>query len=151
MQSKPASYGPLALRIGIGVVYFVHGIGKLFAIGPAAVGVTGFTGFLGSLGVPAPALFAWIVTLVEVVGGLAILLGVLTRYAAALVAVDALVATLIYHAPNGFVVTQNGFEFTLVNFFAALALVATGAGAYSLERAIRGEEWVPKQFSGLAD
>lgn len=146
MNSRSASYGPLAIRIGIGVVYFVHGIGKLAAVGPAAAGIGGTTGFFASLGIPAPGLFAWVVALVETFGGLAILLGVLTRYAAALVAIDALVATVIYHAPNGFVVTGNGLEFTLVNFFAALALVFLGAGAFSLERALRGEEWVPGQL-----
>ena len=146
MSTNTAGYGPLALRIGIGVVYFVHGLGKIASVGPAAVGVAGFAGFLGSLGVPAPGVFAWVVTLVEVFGGLAILLGVLTRYAAFLVALDALVATVIYHAPNGFVVTSNGIEFTLVNFFAAIALVFLGAGALSLERAVRGEEWVPKRL-----
>lgn len=135
------------LRIGLGVVYLVHGVGKLFDVGPAATGgVAGFASFLDGMGIPAAVFFAWVVALVETLGGVALLLGVLTRYAAALVAIDALVATLIYHAPNGFVVTGNGIEFTLVNFFAALALVLLGAGALSLEVSLRGEEYVPARL-----
>lgn len=135
------------LRIGLGVVYLVHGVGKLFDVGPAATGgVVGFAGFLDGMGIPAAVFFAWVVALVETLGGVALLLGVLTRYAAALVAIDALVATLIYHAPNGFVVTGNGIEFTLVNFFAALALVLLGAGALSLEVSLRGEEYLPARL-----
>ena len=146
MVTRTSEYGPLMLRIGLGVVYLVHGAGKLFEVGPAAFPVDAFAGVLGGLGVPLPVIFAWIVALVETLGGLALLLGVLTRYAAALIAIDALVATLIFHLPNGFVVANNGFEFTLVNFFAAVALVFLGAGALSLEVSYLGDEWVPEQL-----
>lgn len=146
MRYRTAEYGPVMIRIGLGIVYFVHGLGKLLGVGPTAVGVGGFSGFLGQLGVPAPVVFAWVVALVETVGGLALLLGILTRFAAALIAVDALVATLLVHLPAGFVATEGGYEFTFVLLLAALSLVLTGPGALSLERTIRGEEYLPKQL-----
>lgn len=152
MTSVGTRYNPVALRLGFGVVLFVHGIGR-FNVGPFAseAGVTGFSGFLGGqLGVPAPLAFAWIVTVVEVVGGLLILLGLFTRYAAALAAIDMFVAMAIFHLPRGFSAYANaGYEFTLVLTLVGLALVLSGPGALSLERAVFGRELLPQRVGDL--
>lgn len=136
----------LLTRVALGVVILVHGIGKLFGVGPAATGpgIPGFEGFLTSLGVPSPLLFAWIVALVETLGGLFILFGLLTRVAAALVAVDMAVAAYLVHLPNGFVATDGGYELVFVLFVLAVSLVISGdGGRLSLERAVFGRELVP--------
>ena len=121
-------YGPLPLRAGIFLVLIVHAGGRLTGMGPAAGTVSGFAAFLGSEGVPLPTIAAWTVTLVEILGGLAVLLGVWTRVAALLVAIDMTVATLLVHAENGFLAGRGGMELTLLMTLAALSLVASGAG-----------------------
>lgn len=103
-NSKSIAYGPVIVRIALAIPLVVSGAGKLLGIGPKASGIAGFAGTLASLGVPVPELFAWIVGAVEFGGGLLILLGLFTRYAAALAAVNMAVATVLVHAPNGFVV-----------------------------------------------
>ena len=73
-----AGLAPLALRLGVGLVFIVHGWQKLTG-GPASP--DGFAGMLTGLGVPAPGLFAWLVTAAELGGGILILVGLLTRLA----------------------------------------------------------------------
>ena len=65
---------PLALRLGLGVVFVDHGLSKLNG-GPAE----GFGGMLTGLGVAAPEFVAWLVTIAELVGGVMLLAGVATR------------------------------------------------------------------------
>src|SRR3954452_892823 len=72
-------WGLTVLRIVVGIVFLVHGGQKLFLMG-----FGGVASFLGSLGVPAPGVFAVIVTLAELLGGLALILGLFTRIAAVL-------------------------------------------------------------------
>ena len=123
-----ASWSTLFLRLGVGVVFLVHGVGKLLNVGPAALGVSNFAGYLSSLGVPAAMFFAWVVTLVETLGGAALLLGVVTRYAALLLAVDMLVALLLVHLQKGFSVAQGGYEFVLLLLLGGVSLLLSGAG-----------------------
>jgi len=129
-----AEYNTLLLRLALGIVMVVHGAQKVG-------NVAGFAnGLLEPMGVPAPMLFAWIVTVVELVGGLLILAGVLTRYAALAVAIDMAVATVLVHLPNGFSVGDGGYEFTLTLFLVAIALALQGAGPLSVERQVFGSE-----------
>lgn len=136
-------WSPLFIRFALGSVFLVSGVGKLFAIGPKATGIPGFAEFLGSLGVPLPTLFALLVGIVELVGGLLLLVGLFTRYAAVLVAIDMLVATWLVHLPNGFAVGNGGYEYTLVLLFASVALVFSGPGRLAIEHVIFDRELLP--------
>ena len=78
MFRTSTQWAPLPLRIMLGAGFFHHGWPKLFS----SEGHQGFVGMLGSLGVPAPGITAWLVALAEIVGGLALLLGWQTRFAA---------------------------------------------------------------------
>jgi putative oxidoreductase len=128
-----AEYNTLFLRLALGIVMVYHGLDKVGGVG-------GFAGQLDSMGIPVAIVFAWIVTIVELVGGLAILAGVLTRYAAVLFAVDMAVATVLVHLPNGFSAYDGGYELTLVLFLVSIALALQGAGPLSLERELLGSE-----------
>ena len=88
-------WGITLLRIVVGIVFVMHGQQKLFEMGVGGVG-----GFFASLGVPAPQLLAVVVSLLETVGGLALILGVLTRLFGLLLAGDMLVALLLVHRPE---------------------------------------------------
>ncbi len=119
----------LVLRIVAGIIFIVHGAGKLFGVGPAAVGMTGFTGFLTMLSIPAPVVAAWVVALVEFVGGIAVLLGVWTRPFAVLLAINMAVAFVV---ASKFRLPKGDLELALFGIAATLALA--GSGAYALMR-----------------
>ena len=87
------------------------------------------------MGVPAPGVLGPFVALVEFFGGVALLIGLLTRLAALGLAVNMLVAMLLVHAKSGFF-NPGGIEFPLSLFAAALLLVFTGAGNYSSDKAV---------------
>src|SRR3989338_2622047 len=58
---KSSDYGLVSLRIGLGVVFLLHGIGKLLAVGPFAAGISGTAGFFTNVGIPAAMLVAFLV------------------------------------------------------------------------------------------
>ncbi|SIR94767.1 putative oxidoreductase [Haladaptatus litoreus] len=126
------SIGTLLIRLAVGSIMIVHGTGKLFSIGPAAMSMPQFTGFLASLGVPAPSIAAWIVALIELVGGLCILVGFLTRFAAFAIAINMFAATLLVHLPEGF----SDSELTIALCLVSLALVSFGAGKLSIDESV---------------
>ena len=126
-SSRVQAWGVTILRVVVGVVFLVHGAQKLFVIG-----IPGVASFLGSLGVPVPMLSALVVSCVELVGGLVLVLGLFTRWAAIPLAVDMAVALLTVHLRGGFYVPK-GFEFVLTLLGASLALACLGSGALSLD------------------
>jgi len=123
----PKGLGMTLLRVVVGIVFVMHGGQKLFFIGFRNV-----AGFMGSLGIPLPWLAAVVVTLVEFLGGLALILGYFARTAAALLAIVMLVAVLAVHLKHGFF-APAGFEFPLTLLAANLALLLSGPGALSLD------------------
>jgi len=123
------NWGLLVLRVIVGLVFAVHGAQKLLLFG-----INGTAGFLGSLGIPLPEVAAIVVILVELVGGLALLIGLGTRYVAALLAVNMAVALLTVHLPNGFFVDGGGFEFVLVLLAATIFFALHGGGSLAVDR-----------------
>src|SRR5438874_12868963 len=97
-------WGLTVLRVIVGIVFLVHGAQKLFVFG-----FHGVAGMLGGLGIPVPAVSAVILMLVEFLGGIALILGIVTRWSAALIACDMMVAVLVVHLRDGFC-NHNGFE-----------------------------------------
>jgi putative oxidoreductase len=122
------SCGLTILRVTVGIVFLVHGYQKLFTFG-----FHGVAGMFGHMGIPLPAFFAVVVTLVEFVGGLLLILGVATRIAAAFIAMDMLGVILFVHAKHGFF-SPAGVEFPLTLLAAAVCLTLAGGGALSLKR-----------------
>jgi len=127
MNSRPAS-GLAVLRVVLGIIFFVHGWQKLFGFG-----FHGVAGFFASAGVPVPAISSVIVTLVEFFGGLALLIGLFTRWAAILIAIDMLGAILIVHLKNGFFNQKTGIEFPLILLAASICLALVGGGSPSVD------------------
>jgi putative oxidoreductase len=128
------SWGITILRVVVGIVYLAHGWQKLFGMG-----FHGVAGFFGGAGIPLPFVSAVIVTLVEFLGGIALIIGLLTRWAAALNGFDMIVAILVVHLKNGFL-KPGGFEHPLTLLAACLALVWLGPGAASVDGALAKRE-----------
>lgn len=146
--STGAQWTPVVLRLALGIVLLVSGIGKVFAVGPKASGIGNFAGTLASLGVPMSTVVAWLVALGEVGCGVLLLLGLFTRYAAAVSAVITFAAMTLVHLPNGFAASDGGIEYTMVLVLMSIALVLSGPGALSVERTVLGDElFVPTETS----
>jgi putative oxidoreductase len=125
-------YGLLPIRIMAGVTFIAHGLPKFF-------GVSQGYGFFQSVNLP-PELFVPI-ALLEVIGGLAILLGILTRIASALLIIEMFGAILAVKLSKGFI---GGYEFELLLISICLALVIMGPGKISIENSILRREIFPK-------
>ena len=116
------------MRVVLGVVFFAHGAQKLLVFGIAGVGAN-----FAHMGFPLPGVAAAVVTLLEFLGGLALIVGLLTRWTAALLAMEMAVAVLKVHLPGGFFLPR-GFEFAFTLCCLSLALMLTGPGKASLDR-----------------
>jgi len=128
--SKWAGAGPLVLRVAVGLVFAMHGWQKLNELG-----VAGTAGFLASLQFPMPEVFAVILIALELVGGIALILGFLSHWVAKALALVALVALLTVHASKGFFMATGGYEFILLILAGCIALIFTGPGMWSLDKA----------------
>jgi putative oxidoreductase len=117
----------LPLRIVVGLVFLMHGGQKLFVFGPA-----GTADIMGKLGLPLPFMCAAIVITVELLGGLAILLGAFARLAGALLALEMVVAILVARLAGGFF-APYGYEFEFTLLGACLTFALSGPGRVSLE------------------
>lgn len=131
-RTSPASAATAVaiVRIVTGVVFLLHGYQKVFVYGPAGVAQS----FAG-MHVPLPDVTSLLIAAIELLGGIALILGVGTRIAAALLACDMLGAILFVHAGNGFFL-PTGFEFALTLLAASIALVVAGSGSASIDQAL---------------
>jgi len=128
------------IRIVLGVVFFAHGAQKM-------LGWFGGYGYRGTMGfftqtLHIPAVLAFLAIAAEFFGGLALLVGLLSRVAALGIITNMIVATVMVHAHVGFFMNWSdaqkgeGFEYHLLAIALALVTALRGAGALSLDRAI---------------
>ncbi len=117
----------VVLRSVVGATFFAHGAQKLFQFGLPGV-IDGFT----KSGIPFPDVVGPLVTYLELAGGVALIVGILTRLVAFGLACDMIGAIMFVHMTNGFFL-PNGVEFALVMFAACFALILVGAGGISFD------------------
>jgi putative oxidoreductase len=134
--------GLLMLRVVTGLVFFMHGYQKLVDFG-----ISNTQSAFDGMGARLPDLTAVIVTFVEIIGGAALVMGALTRVFAILLVIDMAAAFFIVHAGNGFFVTEGGYELVTILGAAALSLVLTGPGAFSVDAVLRIPALGPTTFS----
>lgn len=127
--------GLLIIRVVIGLTMAGHGAQKIFGWWGGA-GMKGWTAGMTRMRIRPPVVWAWMSALAEGVGGVLLVLGLLTPLACAAVAASMLVAMALVHWPKGFWNSKGGFEFNLSILAAAAGLAFTGAGAISLDAAL---------------
>ncbi len=128
-STKPsaADYGALLLRVSLGIMYLAHGV----VLKWWTFTLPGTAQFFASLGLP-PAL-AYVVFAAETVGGVALLLGIQTRWVA-LALTPILLGALWVHAGNGWVfnAANGGWEYPLYLIVLSFAQALLGDGAFAL-------------------
>jgi putative oxidoreductase len=129
---QPITY--TLVRVAIGLIIFVHGWGKV--MGPGAAGVTKY--FAG-LGLPAPGALAYWAIFIETVGALCVAAGLLTRFFAAALAIEMLIAMFAVHWAKGFGIGQGGYEYVLLLGIVLFAIAIRGGGPYSVDAKIGKE------------
>lgn len=122
----------LHARIGLGIVFIAHGWQKVVTNGLDAT-KAGFT----QMGVPAPALSAYYAGFVELIGGAALILGVLTSIASLLLLADMIGAFFTVHLDKGVFVSDGGYELVLTLAVASLLLAAFGGGRFAVDALFR--------------
>ena len=121
------------LRVALGVIFLAHGWQKIFEFT-----IPGTQASFAEMGVPAAQLIAPAIAFLELVGGAALILGVLVRPVAALLVLDMLGALILVHAPAGIFVQNGGYELVLALAAGAAALALAGAGRFSIDNLIFG-------------
>lgn len=118
------------IRIAIGAIIFMHGLPKVTTMGAAGV-----AGFFGKIGLPMSGLLAYAAIFLETVGAICIIVGLFTRFFAAALAIELLIAMFAVHWVNGFYVTvgKSGYEYVLFLGIVMFAIALRGGGAYSVD------------------
>jgi putative oxidoreductase len=124
-----ASYGATLLRVILGIVYIMHAYLALVINGPA-----GMIAYNAKAGIPLPEVATWYLILAHGLGGILLVLGIYTRWAA-LANVPVMLGAIVFvHLKNGFWAHQQGYEYVLVLLVATVATAMIGGGALSLKR-----------------
>lgn len=129
-------WSPLALRIPVGIVFAAHGAQKLFGWF-GGYGLEGTGQWMASIGLAPGYMMALLAGSAEFFGGLALVLGLLVRPAAAALAFAMLVAILSVHIDKGFFMSNNGYEFGLALLVVAVSLAISGGGRASLDAVLQ--------------
>lgn len=134
-QSTLTNTALTVLRVIVGFIFAAHGWQKF-----TEFTIAGTQAAFGKMGVPAADVVAPIVATIELVGGIALIAGVLTRVFGALLALDMLGALFLVHAPAGLFAEKGGYELVLALAAAAAAVALTGAGRISIDAAVFGRQ-----------
>ena len=134
-QSRLTTTAITVLRVILGFLFAAHGWQKF-----SEWTIAGTQAAFAQMGVPAANVSAPLIAGLELAGGIALILGVLTRVVAALLAVNMIGALFLVHASAGVFADKGGYELVLLLGTAALALALTGAGRVSVDRVLFGRK-----------
>jgi putative oxidoreductase len=136
------SWSTLVVRVALGIIFFAHGAQKVLGWF-GGYGLKGTVGYLTSTGLALP--IAYLVCFFELLGGIGLVLGLLTRLAALAIAIVMVGAIAKVHWQNGFFVNWSltpgkghGYEANLAFLAMAVACLLAGGGMFSLDRLLLG-------------
>lgn len=132
IKMSTAPYAALLLRVSLGLLFLAHVGLKIFVFT-----VPGFVGYFASLGLPAAAAYAVIV--VELLGGLALVLGIYAPLVAIPLAIEMAGTIVLVHGANGFMFANKGggWEYPALWTVALLVVYLLGDGAWAMKSARR--------------
>ncbi len=122
------------LRIIIGIMFLMH-VSVKFKIGAAAVAAN----IMAKNGLEPAQLFAYTVIALETVGGVCLIIGLFTRFFAAALAIEILIALVFVHLPKGYAAGGGGYEYVLLIGAVCFVIAIRGGGPYSVDRMIGKE------------
>lgn len=128
----------LPIRLAAGVVFAAHGGQKLFGLF-GGYGLEGTAGWMESIGLGPGLLMATLAGSAEFFGGLLLIVGLLVRPAALVLAITMLVAIVTVHLQNGLFMSNNGYEFGLALLAISLGLAVRGAGSFSVDELLQNK------------
>lgn len=135
ITTTAAGFDTLPVRVAAGVIFAAHGAQKLFGWF-GGYGLEGTGGWMASIGLEPGVLMAALAGSAEFFGGLALILGLLVRPAAVVLALTMVVAIVTVHLANGLFMANNGYEFGLALLAVSVSLVIRGAGSVSADKVI---------------
>ena len=125
-ENKLADIAFMGLRSAIGVIFIVHGYSK--------IGNDGFIGWIGSMGIPPE--MGIIIALGEVIPGILLIIGVLSRISASILSI--IMVGAIFHVKKAEALTGDGaYELDLILLAACLVIIVMGPGRVSLSNAVK--------------
>lgn len=144
-DNQLAPYGGLVLRVALGVMFVAHALLKYVVFT-----MPGFEGFLAQIGMPT--FLAWPIFLAELIGGIALILGVYGRYVS-IALLPVLLGAAVVHAGNGWLFNApgGGWEYPVFLALASVTHILIGDGAHALRpaalpmaRSVAGESITPR-------
>ena len=122
------------VRIVVGIMFLIHVSGK-FNVGPSGVAAN----VMAKNGLEPAILWAYVIIFLESVGAVCLIIGLFTRFFAAALAIEMLVALLVVHLPKGYAASGGGYEYVLLIGAACLLIAIRGGGPYSVDAMIGKE------------
>ena len=127
-------YAYAFMRFVTGAVLLPHGVQKVFFLS-----IGRYTEIIAAKGLPFPTLLAYLTFFTEFVAAACLAVGLFTRIAAAMIAIEMLVIVFAFQWPNGYFWTNRGYEYALLWALLCLAIFFRGGGRYSVDYLIGKE------------
>jgi putative oxidoreductase len=123
------------MRVVVGYNLLMHGWVKV----SSQAGAAGVAGYMARQGLEPGAAFAYAAIFLETAGAVCIIVGLLTRFFAAALAIEMAIALVVVHLAKGFAVGAGGYEYVLLIGIVMLFIAIRGGGPYSVDRMIGKE------------